>query len=459
MWWTLLAVALAADGRDIPVPAEPEPTAVVGAAISPLDARAIAALARDNSTSARKGRADVDLARSEARRNKQRLNPQVGLTARYTRISEEDPITIDPGIPGFAVTIPGAEPDQWHFGLSVILPVSDWLTRAGDIAAAGRSGVAAQEALTEAAGRRAALDAVLAYLGLVRVTKAEAVAEQSIADAERRLAETDKRVRANLASKADVLLAQARIAQARLTRDELGHTRALIIEQLAALLDLPESTVALGSAAFDLSPAASPPESALLNASIASLKERAWSQRPEPRALASGRAAVDAQLALTHIERLPRFDIAANAQLVDPNPRTLIQKDGLVPTWDVTAVVSWKLDGLWQADTAEFGLTAQRASLDADRLALDDGIRLEIEASRRQLRDADAKARAARIMLEAATEGHRVRLVLYAAGSATTLEVTEAETQLERARLGVVDAEISALVGRAMLTHALGDPL
>jgi len=62
-------------------------------------------------------------------------------------------------------------------------------------------------------------------------------------------------------------------------------------------------------------------------------------------------------------------------------------------------------------------------------------------------------------MLAAAEEGHRVRTKLFAIGLATTLEVAEAETQLERARLGVVDARIERRIGEARLAYALGRPL
>jgi len=62
-------------------------------------------------------------------------------------------------------------------------------------------------------------------------------------------------------------------------------------------------------------------------------------------------------------------------------------------------------------------------------------------------------------MLAAAEEGHRVCTKLFAIGLATTLEVAEAETQLERARLGVVDARIERRIGEARLAYALGRPL
>lgn len=80
-------------------------------------------------------------------------------------------------------------------------------------------------------------------------------------------------------------------------------------------------------------------------------------------------------------------------------------------------------------------------------------------SSRCALREADTRRSTSEAMLAAAEEGHRVRTKLFAIGLATTLEVAEAETQLERARLGVVDARIERRIGEARLAYALGRPL
>jgi outer membrane protein TolC len=166
-----------------------------------------------------------------------------------------------------------------------------------------------------------------------------------------------------------------------------------------------------------------------------------------------------AQLGVEGVARLPRFDVVANAQLVNPNPRAFPQEDEFQPIWDVSAVVSWNVNGLWEAGPAEDEARAKLAALAADRRALDDGLTLELELALQALADAASRETASKAMLAAAEEGHRVRTKLYAIGQATTLEVAEAETQLERARFGVVEAGIQRRVGEARLGYALGREL
>lgn len=436
MWWNLIALLVASP--------------------PPMDLGAVSARAREVSHAAQREGAAIDLARTERRRNLQRLNPALGLSARYTRISEEDPIVIDPGIPGVSVAIPGAKPDQWAFGFSVTFPLSDWLTRRAAIADASASAVQARQAIRQAAERRASLDAILAHLNLIRITRAEEVARQSVADAERRQLEVVRRIEARLASDADRLLAEVDLAERRQTLASLGHSKRLVLAQLAALLDL--EAVTPERFLLELDPITS--DALLLaNADLVPLLEEAWRQRPEPRALHEQERSLSARGRLAGAQRLPRLDLAAQAQLVDPNPRTIDQSSGLVGIWDVSAILSWSLDGLWLAETDERGLSAERLALSADRRALDDGLRLEIASALSSLADARTQRDSAQAMVAAATEGYRVRFALFQAAAATATELAEAETQLAAARLALVDAELGIRVGLARLDHALGRPL
>ncbi|MBL8788698.1 MAG: TolC family protein [Deltaproteobacteria bacterium] len=470
MWWIYMTLLAAEPG---PGPAHPAPDTLVTAPLAPtdcsgeaclargpltLDAETVARLAAQASTSAAHEDGETRAAAARARALDQRFLPRVDLQARYTRIAEEEGGSIDPGIPGVTVTIPGAQPNQWHFGVGVSLPVSDWFLRSDKASEAGRRAAAASTWKAAAARRRAALDATLAYWDRVRIGRALAVSNQTIDDAKARLAEADKRVRAEVASTADLELAKVRVAEAELQQATLASTQELVEAQLRALLDLPVAatlTIVDDAAATpEAAPASAAPATSA--ADLAALIADAWRDRPEPRALNEAEAAYRAELGLAEVKRLPRFDVVANAQVVNPNPRAFPQKDAFSATWDVSAVVSWNVNGLWETAPAADEVRAKVLALDADRRALDDGLRLEIAAALRVLRDATAKEQSSRAMLAAATEGHRVRTRLYALGKATAVEVAEAETQLERARLGLVDAAIDRNVGEARLRYAVG---
>ena len=58
--------------------------------------------------------------------------------------------------------------------------------------------------------------------------------------------------------------------------------------------------------------------------------------------------------------------------------------------------------------------------------------------------------------LGAAEEGYRVRRELFRAGKATLVEVIDAEAELTRARLEVINALVEARIARVRFEHAVG---
>ncbi len=58
--------------------------------------------------------------------------------------------------------------------------------------------------------------------------------------------------------------------------------------------------------------------------------------------------------------------------------------------------------------------------------------------------------------LSAAEEGYRVRRLLFLAGRATSVELTDAETELTRARQSALDARVDQRVSRERFQHAVG---
>jgi len=151
--------------------------------------------------------------------------------------------------------------------------------------------------------------------------------------------------------------------------------------------------------------------------------------------------------------------LAANTQAVNPNPRRAIPSDDFEFIWDVSVVASWQLDGLWTSANFQESVAAERDRLASDRDAFTDGVTAELEAALAAQADATAGLAASGPILEAATEAHRVRTVLFGLGKASSVELTEAETQLQRARLGAVSARVDARIAELKLLYAVGYPL
>ncbi|MCC6625211.1 MAG: TolC family protein [Deltaproteobacteria bacterium] len=435
--WPILLIALVGE----PDTSVPEPT-------TPLSARDLAALAADTSPSVRAALARADGRAVATREIDQRFWPRVTASARYTRMSYNEPTVIaPPGVP-LAVEIPGALEDQVAIGIGVALPLSDWLLRWDEAQAAGREAEAAERALAEAARNQSAAEALALWYQWQRARLGVEVGRAAVADAEAHLAAALVLQRAEVAAAGDVRLAEARLAEARLGLERARHGQALAERSLSTVTHQALDPARLPVTTEAIWPAPDEPRAALI--------ERALGARPEALALAHGEAALQRRSDLAAIDRLPRLDLVANAQVANPSPRGLQNEDEFVGLWDASAVLSWRLDGLWEAETAADRIAAERRGLAADREALADGIAFEIDLALRSIADADAAARASAAMLVAAEEAHRVRTKAYAAGRASSLDLSEAERQLTQARLAGVDATIDRRLGELRLAHALG---
>ena len=122
-------------------------------------------------------------------------------------------------------------------------------------------------------------------------------------------------------------------------------------------------------------------------------------------------------------------------------------------------VATWTINGLWETGPAQDELAAERAKLASDRAQLEEGVHLEVALALRDLADADAELAAMQTMLTAATEGHRVRSAAYRAGHGTSVDLSSAETQLTRARLGIANATTQRRLAEVHLLHAIGQAL
>jgi outer membrane protein TolC len=99
---------------------------------------------------------------------------------------------------------------------------------------------------------------------------------------------------------------------------------------------------------------------------------------------------------------------------------------------------------------------AQAAQSEAQREALRDSIRQQVEDAVQSLRAAESSLVSTTRGLEAAEESYRVRRELFVNGRATTVEMTDAETELTQARLDAIGARIDHREAVVRLDHATG---
>ena len=100
--------------------------------------------------------------------------------------------------------------------------------------------------------------------------------------------------------------------------------------------------------------------------------------------------------------------------------------------------------------------TEDAARLEAERRAVEDGLRVEVLQAHQARQEARSALRTSARGLAAAEEAYRVRRLLFDHGRATSVEVIDAETNLLGARLEQVNAQVNLLLARARLEHAVG---
>jgi outer membrane protein len=409
---------------------------------------AVRALAHSPSAAAR--REAVAIAASEMASTRLEFLPRATLTGRYTRLSPTGDTDIE-GLP-VPVTLPGALEDQWWFGVQVAVPLSDYVLRLGRAVASRRHSVRAAEWMSDAERRRAAAEARLVYYDWARASLGVLVADRARAQAEQHRALAERRVAAASATRADLLLAEARLGETEelVTRARLGVT--LAERRLRVVMgDTGGAPLAIGEDVL-----APLPVQNGADGESRRLVEAALAARPELRALGEGDRALAEQSRLERARFLPRLDLVGSIARTNPNPRGFPQSDEFDTVWDVSAVLSWEFDEIPRAREKQHELSARRRQLDHERRQLADGVVLEVTSAAQEISAAATSIETSRRVLASAEEGHRVRQRLFEVGSASSTELGDAETELTRARFGVIDAHIALRKARVALDLAVG---
>ena len=412
-----------------------------------LTANQAAARAVRVSPAAAARREAVAVASGELRSTRLEFLPRTTLSARYTRLSPVGDTAIE-GLP-VKLALPGPLDDQWWFGAQLAVPLSDYALRTPHATRARRDAVAAASHLSRAERRRAAAGARRAYYEWARARLAIVVAEASVAQARDHQAMAEKRLAASTVTRADLLLAEARVAESEqlVVRARAGASVAETQVRIAIGEPAGGRTLAIGEDVLaDLPPAAR--GGRLVAAALAA--------RLELRAYAAQLDALGAQDRLAGAGLLPRLDLVGSWAWANPHPRAFPQEDEFRSAWDLSAVLSWSIDGAERARQERETLAARRRQLEAERRAAADGIALEVSAAAARVTEAEHAIDASKRAIAAAEEAYRVRQRLYEVGSASSVELGDAETEVTRARFGLIDAHIDLRIARVDLDLAAG---
>ncbi len=479
----LVLAARPAYAQPVPPPATP-PLDVMAALAEgpPMTADRAAELAARAAPALDRARALAQLAEASVARARAAMVPRLDLTARYTHVDGFTDGQVDTGTPdpdtlaalrvlAESVSDPAARTlwlgtidrqasstgvtfaiprDQYGLAARLSWPASDLFfamlpaLEAAEINARAREH---QVSAVEAQVRRSAREA---FYRLARARGALVVAEQAARAAESQRARVEASVRAGYFTEADRLGAEARVASAEQMIAAASMGVEIADAALRALIDVPDGSIfGIAENIFD--------EVGQPAIARAAALERALSRRHELAAIRASIASQRAAARASDASGYPRLVLYGGADLAAPNRYIVPPNSDLEPSWEVGATLTWSPNDTWAAVHRGQELSAQVAATQAELAQLERAVRLEVTQAHASLGAAERTLVSARRALAAAEAAYESRDAQLRAGDATTTDLFAAQTDLDRARLAVLDAAVQVRASRADLAYATGE--
>jgi outer membrane protein len=406
--------------------------------------------AAERQPSLRRARAQTAAASARADQAEAPLWPQVNGTASYQRVARNG---LGAGSTDTAGVVPsgGGSDVNWfnrfNFGLNATQLVYDFGRTTGRSEAADES-LQAQRA-SEVLSEQQVQQGVRAAFFSARAAKTMlAVAQETLANVERHVAQIDAFVRAGARAEIDLLELRTDRANARVELISAENTYATAKAQLNQAIgyDVGGADGADYDVADDGMPAVAGEDGQLRP-----LYERAQRSRPELRVLARQLRAQQLTIDATRGGYWPSLSVGTGVT------EGGTELDDMAWSWNAGATLSWPLyqGGLTvaQVDEARAQLNSLHADVDAQRQR----IRLEVEQARLSVRAAKATLEASDEALVSARERLRLAEGRYAAGAGSALELSDAQLALANAQAQRVRADYTLASARASLLLALGE--
>ena len=374
--------------------------------------------------------------------------PRLSGVARYTRLSNFTPPCFGTVPGGPCITFPLIL-DNWLLQASITVPISDYFLRIGQNYSAATHAADAARFDAEAARAKSSADGKVAFYTWLRARHAVVVAVQALNDQRTHLRDAQNQFAAGNASRADVLRAETAVASAELQVVRAQNLADLSEKQVRIAVHAKEGEALAPGESLDKPPAA-------LQGNPDALTREALSARLEIKSIDASAEAARKQATAARNGELPALSAFGDAVYANPNPRIFPQTSTWFPTWDVGAQVTWSPNDVLTGWASGRDYTARAAQLEAQRGATRDGIEIEVVQAWQAVKEADAALDSTHRELTSATEAYRVARELFNNGRATSTTLTDAETELTRARLDALNAAVDARIARVRLDHALG---
>lgn len=288
-----------------------------------------------------------------------------------------------------------------------------------------------------------------AYLGLVRASRAHALAQSYERRAQARATEITAAVRAGLLLDIDRLQAEAQLADAQQAVVDAETSVELAEVSLRSLVGLDDAAeVHVQPPREDAVSVPRELTDEVLQAAIA--------RRAELVALRARKHAAERVRELSGAGAYPRVSIFAGAEYSNPNPVQIPPTNEFTPSWEVGLQVSWSPNDLVTARRASSVAGAAEVALDSHIEQLERMVRIEVRHAFARAGAAQRRMDAADASVNATRASHEARQTAWRAGASTTNDVLDAEQASTAAQLRRNDAEVESALADVALAHAMG---
>ncbi len=422
----------------------------------------------------RQVKALVRQAKGAALRAMSGLVPRLEMIARYSKLSPVDEAGLTSGVDEEAVqqAIAGLDDpdaqflwtqtaelltgfrfpsltDQWASDASLVYSFTDSLAEAlPAYRAAKKSKVAAKHQIdaeinnVRFAGRQAYYEYARAEAGL-------AVANFALDAAVSQRKETAAQVGAGTAARVDLLRVQAQEEAARVAVQQAT----LGVQVAARVLQTLMHTKATPSLGEDLSV----PVTEVPRQTEDELLGYAYEHRPDLLAVQKYVEVTRHQLKSAKGSAAPDVLARGSVQYSNPNLRVVPQQQRFEATWEVSAVIRWALNDTIEGTGRTRELQAELEQAYADVILMEDAIRIDVAEGYNGMLAAQSAIESARLGLESAREGYRVTREQLQAGIVNTTTLLQAQAELIRAQIDVVESAIGVRIAKAQLRRAIGE--
>ncbi|MFI5299325.1 MAG: TolC family protein [Polyangiales bacterium] len=340
--------------------------------------------------------------------------------------------------------------DQWAFGASLIVPLSDYVGKLYQQKDAVLKSKEAVEWNAKVNLAQTRFDARSAFYNWIRARGSVVVAGAALEQSKAHLRDLKSMLALKAATLADVYRVEAQVAAADLTLTRSENMAIVSEENLRIMMHSNDTDV------FHLGEDVST-ELPRLEAELPKLRADARAKRPELQAIVAQIDSAQSSATVASSGMFPQLSAFGDALYANPNQRwAFFDPTSFKFTWDVGLQLTWSPNDVLIASDTRRQLDTVTAQLKGMREQIEDALLLDVVTAFTKVREEESAVVSAGAQRRAAEEAYRVRVEQFHGGVATSSMLIDSESDLTLARLSDLNARVDLRIAHVQLKKSVG---